>query len=471
MDKTRSVPRIDSTPCDILEQILHYCLGKQHPDVQYYDPREIPWTTAQVCRKWSSVCRSTPSLWASINYGHPGPYHRPWMDQPCSHHRRVDLLARRLEYAGNSPLRIQWDCSYSDSPAAAMRPFVDLLLTKHRSWEALSIYRMYGGDAIQLWASSQGVNPPLELSQLHCLSLVHGPTGRAEHASQFLACFRSSPMLTNVDLPSLPLNFTVNSNDDFPWARLQDLSIGSQFLSVLDILQDVKSLRLGDALRDGTGGIRTEEFDIPRVLPHLTHLVLETSMISVLRSVKAPLLDTLEFRGPRVLTNRVLSFLTSSGCALREPIISKAVPVDFTFTSFPNQQHLTHLDLRDMHLRQLFEVIRILTPRPREDTALLLNHFRRNGRAQVEARGRREASDISVFCCSPPRPLCGCRATLRVGCHSCLGDSTQAITGSSGRSCARGTRSAGDDTRRAESGLGHLLDGRVRSRRRGLAEN
>ncbi|TFL03101.1 hypothetical protein BDV98DRAFT_415779 [Pterulicium gracile] len=185
---------VNTIPVDAWIEIFRSC---QDDEAEFHRILEGPWLVSHVCRGWSSICRSTPSLWSTIRFTTAD------KRTPDS---LLSLLERRLVYAASLPLKIHIEGERSSECEKAVL-IMHLLLPRHaQTVKALRFFfppitamssRDSARNSISTFTSQATSRFPL-LETLDIHGALH-PT----HLKLLLSAFPHYPSLRSLSLPHL----------------------------------------------------------------------------------------------------------------------------------------------------------------------------------------------------------------------------------------------------------------------------
>ncbi|KAG8900623.1 hypothetical protein FRC01_010068 [Tulasnella sp. 417] len=169
---------MDSLSAELLSRIFINVLPPHLDDARYPvdDPAPVQASVCCVCQKWNRAAKSTPGFWTFIKIS-PG----------ASSH---DVMKRRLELAGNSPLNVAMQF-YLEGGEGSSPEVYELLLERVSQWKTLRVEAtIWEPSQLQQWIPDELPN----VASLHLKLEILDPIEEDDEDSR--APFISAPRLT-----------------------------------------------------------------------------------------------------------------------------------------------------------------------------------------------------------------------------------------------------------------------------------
>ncbi|KAJ7057700.1 hypothetical protein C8F01DRAFT_1060671 [Mycena amicta] len=266
------VSQLRALPAEVLEQIFLWAVpepGERH-GAQAEWSRQLPWSLAQVCRRWRDIAYGFPNLWSCICVD--------LSNRPCT----PALLLRQLELATNRPLHIHFYSTIGLDPGLQQ---LEILIEHCERWK-LADFRVHTQAQVGLLHQVRGGRLPI----LRFLRLEARP-----EALQHLlhAHFRDSPLLRHLSI-SDPSPYL-----EYAWTHLTSLDLTASAHTVIHTLRQCPNLT-ECRLRPLAYTARLESAHLPRLrklystdtqifehltVPALTHLFLPHDCVPVVSAL------------------------------------------------------------------------------------------------------------------------------------------------------------------------------------------
>ncbi|KAJ7050031.1 hypothetical protein C8F01DRAFT_1348434 [Mycena amicta] len=269
------VSQLRALPAEVLEQIFLWAVpepGERHSaQAEKEWSRQLPWSLAQVCRRWRDIAYGFPNLWSCICVD--------LSNRPCT---TPALLLRQLELATNRPLHIHFYSTIGLDPGLQQ---LEILIEHCERWK-LADFRVHTEAQVGLLHQVRGGRLPF----LRFLRLEARP-----EALQHLlhAHFRDSPLLRHLSI-SDPSPYL-----EYAWNHLSSLDLTASAHTVIHTLQQCPNLT-ECRLRPLAYTDRLESAHLPRLrklystdtqifehltVPALTHLFLPHDCVPVVSAL------------------------------------------------------------------------------------------------------------------------------------------------------------------------------------------
>ncbi|KAF9477073.1 hypothetical protein BDN70DRAFT_838345 [Pholiota conissans] len=198
-------------PDDILQEIFMACLPEYHNAVM--SPEEAPLILTRICRRWRTLSRSTPRLWATLHLVCPDPvlkYNMSFLDAQDQMkyydnqtEQHCGSVKDWLSLSGSCPLSISFHAPYAQSEPVVWEPYFDILESYSHRWYRLEISIHYR-DLAQRIKAIPAMRMPL-LSHLHIVFLYQGTEVEGWETTDLFKV----PKLQTLDVTQFPQPATI----------------------------------------------------------------------------------------------------------------------------------------------------------------------------------------------------------------------------------------------------------------------
>ncbi|KAG5635628.1 hypothetical protein H0H81_010589 [Sphagnurus paluster] len=292
-------------PAEILIHIFSQCLVHDFCDGESVlwndlDMTKPPWTLVRVSKRWRDIALAHQPLWSCIRLNF-------WaLENGGRHQPTLPELQLCLQRSGNHPLSISISDHYTSS--ATSKQLFHHLVSFSEQWKYLQISGPF--TLLALATPIKG-----KISRLETLGIeLDGSDPCAP-----IDIFGVAPALRNVRIhPLEPLRKKAFGHPyifNLPWSQLTRLEV--ECLGILDDTPQLESCILG---------FDVSTFQSSEILRHTKLRSLVTRSAAALDRLEIPSLETLHFCNiidePDAL-RKITSFISRSGCSLRNIIISK----------------------------------------------------------------------------------------------------------------------------------------------------